>query len=414
MSSPSLSNFEIESIARREVPPAYAMALAQRTKLCQHGPIGVRRYFGMHLLGVAFPITAGILLYGWRSLLSLGILLVSTLLAMWVWRHIAARGRQINLADGVWKIILLWLMLPAQLASFSPSAESATPLWPILAGAGFLLAMLQWVLGGLGSGRVHPVVVTYLLLTVFYQQALVPHWVLQKQNLFSGDLLNGPTMTVDGAVKESWFDRIPMANYDAIRSDPASQDLIEFTRGTQQPDRGLISLEGLLRDRMPPLEDLVVGGAAAPIGLGSAVAVIIGGLFLIYRGLIDFRIPLVAVPVAWFALLVLPIPVAVDDRPHWRWLAVHTKDVNWSTAITFVNYEIMAGPMLFMCFFLATAPVVRPMARRGRIIYAVLLGVLVAVFQLYHSVSYGPYVAMLLASMITPTLDRWFPPKPLV
>jgi hypothetical protein len=33
---------------------------------------------------------------------------------------------------------------------------------------------------------------------------------------------------------------------------------------------------------------------------------------------------------------------------------------------------------------------------------------------LYESVSAGPYVALLIASLLTPVLDRWFEPWPLV
>jgi electron transport complex protein RnfD len=74
----------------------------------------------------------------------------------------------------------------------------------------------------------------------------------------------------------------------------------------------------------------------------------------------------------------------------------------------------MAGPLLLTAFFLATAPAVRPMARRGRVLYALLIGVLAAFFQLYVSVSYGSYVALLLVSGLTPVFDRWFKPNPLV
>ena len=65
-------------------------------------------------------------------------------------------------------------------------------------------------------------------------------------------------------------------------------------------------------------------------------------------------------------------------------------------------------------FFLATAPEIRPLTRRGRAMYALLVGVFAAVLQLYVSVSFGPYVALLLVSLLTPALDRFLKPNCLV
>jgi Na+-translocating ferredoxin:NAD+ oxidoreductase subunit D len=152
-----------------------------------------------------------------------------------------------------------------------------------------------------------------------------------------------------------------------------------------------------------------------PIGIGSAIGVIMGGLFLLYRGLIDFRVPLLIFVAAVVALLLLPIPVAITENVrHWRSLAIHHTGVGWSTAVTFVNYELMAGPLLFVAFFLAAGPGVRPMTRRGRAVYAVLIGAGSAVAQLYLDVSYGPYLALLVVGLLTPLLDRVFLPRPLV
>ncbi len=143
--------------------------------------------------------------------------------------------------------------------------------------------------------------------------------------------------------------------------------------------------------------------------------VIIGGLFLLYRGLIDFRIPLLICVAAYGALLVLPIPVVITESgAQWRWLALREPGVGWPMALTFANYELMAGPALFMAFFLATSPAVRPMARRGRMLFAILVGILTAAMQLYASVSFGPYLALLLVSLLTPLMDRFFRPRPLV
>ena len=95
---------------------------------------------------------------------------------------------------------------------------------------------------------------------------------------------------------------------EAETAEPASEVLTRYTSGREQPPRGWLSLQSLLLDKLPPLEDLIVGGHPGPFGTSSAIAVIIGGLMLLYRGLIDFRIPLLILLAAFAALLVLPIP----------------------------------------------------------------------------------------------------------
>jgi len=89
-------------------------------------------------------------------------------------------------------------------------------------------------------------------------------------------------------------------------------------------------------------------------------------------------------------------------------------NVGWAKAITLANYEVMAGPLLLMFFFFATGPALRPMARRARVIYGLLVGVVAAGLQLYMSIPIGPYVALLAVSLLTPVLDRVFRQHPLV
>ena len=55
-------------------------------------------------------------------------------------------------------------------------------------------------------------------------------------------------------------------------------------------------------------------------------------------------------------------------------MAFRRPDVGWAAGVTFANYELMASPLLFVAFFIATAGPVRPMAVRARIIYALLIG----------------------------------------
>jgi len=380
-----------------------------------HSGMTVPRYFTMHLFPGFFPLLAGLALYGWRAALAMAMAVGSAAVSLAVWRHIGSRGRDLEPSHTLWLAVLLGLMLPAHLATIE-TAEYGQSVWPIPVAGGCLLVIFLWLLGGLGVGRLHPVVITYLLLISVSYQQLIPHWVLQHDHLVVGDLLHGPTaqpaftgaaVEPDVAGSDAWIKRQPISGQDSLWSEPASSPLIAYTTGTLKPDRGQLPLHELLRDRMPPLEDLIVGGQPGPIGVGSAIAVIVGGLFLLYRGLIDYRIPLLIIVTAFIAFLVLPVPTVITEHgANWRWLAMRETDVRWETAVTFANYELMASPVLFVAFFLATSGSLRPMSYRARTPFAILVGILCAVAQLYVSVSFGPYLALLIAGLASPALDR--------
>ena len=119
---------------------------------------------------------------------------------------------------------------------------------------------------------------------------------------------------------------VPLA--DALAVDSPARRLIGYTTATARHELNWLSLDGLLRDQLPPLEDLILGAQPGPIGSSSAVAVIIGGLFLLYRGVIDFRIPLFLSLAAFAALFVLPIPLVIKEAGvDWRWLAMRQPGV---------------------------------------------------------------------------------------
>jgi Na+-translocating ferredoxin:NAD+ oxidoreductase subunit D len=370
-----------------------------------HGGIGSSHFYLEHAVGALFPIIAGFFLFGWRAMLVVAGICASTLLGVLLWRNVGLRGGQIKASQSLWLAVLLAMMLPAHLAS-SPSAPA---LWPLIPAAGLILTMAIWLLGGPGSGRIHPVLVTYLFLLAVFTSTLTPQSVLGRNHLFRGDVLHAEPVTTD----EPWSQA--KSTFDALARDRASTALTPFTAGTQSPERTWLSLEGLIRDRMPPLEDLIVAGHPAPIGFGSAVAIIIGGLFLLYRGLIDWRIPLLIFVSAYIAFIFLPIPIVITEAgPQWRWLAMRDSAVGWPLGLTFVHYELFAGAIPFMSFFLATTPAARPMARRARALYAILIGITAAVFQLYFSAGNGAYFAMFGVSLLTPMLDKLFRPRTLV
>ncbi len=377
-----------------------------------HSGLDVFHFFGLHLRGAVFPVTAAALLFGWRALGLIAVVVGCAAIAIRFWKRIGLRGAQLRYSHGLWMATLLALTLPVHL--FSHDGSGATP-WPMLPAAGLLIIIVTWTLGGLASASVHPVLVSHLALVILFGSTLTPWCVLQRHNLFFGDAIAASDSPAAQGAAYSWLTAPLDDEHDAIRTDPASLHLGLFTIGRGAQNQGWLALEGLLRDRMPPLEDLIFGGHPGPIGTTSAVAVILGGLFLIYRGVSNFRVPLLIILSAAVILLILPIPVAVSgDARTWRWLAMFQPGIGWPTALTFVNYELLASPLLFMAFFLATDPSVRPTTPGGQALFAVLVGSLTAFLQLYAAVSWGPYLALLVVSLLSRMLDEWLRVKPLV
>jgi electron transport complex protein RnfD len=192
---------------------------------------------------------------------------------------------------------------------------------------------------------------------------------------------------------------------------PATEVLQKFMR---ESETSWLSLDALVRDRLPPIQDLILAGQPSAIGTGSVLAIVMGGLFLLYRGLIDWRIPLFIVVGTVAALHVLPVPVVLADKAESSWIPIADPRVSWATGMTFVHYELLASPVLFMATFLATDPSVRPMGKWSRVGYALSIGVLTAILQRNFSVQVGPYLALLIGSLATPFFDKALRPKPIV
>jgi Na+-translocating ferredoxin:NAD+ oxidoreductase RnfD subunit len=375
-----------------------------------HSRIGVGTYLSLQLIAVIFPLTAGFLVFGWRAVGATATVVSTALATAVVMQRIGWRGRQMRLIHILWQAILVSLMLPAHLFSWAPLEGHIV--WPLLPAAGITLAMLSWLLGGLGGQRVSASVVTVLILFALFHGLLTPRYVLRIDRLFWGDLLKADPAATAGS---SWLTRSLGSPYDSTQTHPTGDELLSYTSAQQRPDRASVTMQMLIRDRMPPLENLIIAGQSSAIGNASAAAIIIGGLFLLYRGLIDFRIPLFGTLSAMAALLILPVPIFITNTTtEWRWLAFREHYLGWSVAQTFVNYEILASPLLLTLFYLANTPGLRPITRRGRSIFAIALGSISALFILYASAAVGPYIALLAVSLATPTLDRLICPRPLV
>lgn len=136
---------------------------------------------------------------------------------------------------------------------------------------------------------------------------------------------------------------------------------------------------------LPHVEDLLLGSVAGSLGETSALALLLGGLFLIWRGHIDWKIPVLYIGTVFGLSLVFSQGLS----PLW-----------------YASYQVLSGGLMLGAFFMATDWVTSPITRRGRIIYALGLGILTFLIRRGGGYPEGVLYSILLMNMATPLIDR--------
>ncbi|MEO6436150.1 MAG: hypothetical protein ABIP55_10365, partial [Tepidisphaeraceae bacterium] len=87
----------IEAVTDSSVQPLPALSivpLPEPEVLPLHGEVGVRRFFIIHAMATIFPLVAGVMLYGWRAALAVGLVLAGAGVGLAVFKRVGTRGRR--------------------------------------------------------------------------------------------------------------------------------------------------------------------------------------------------------------------------------------------------------------------------------------------------------------------------------
>ncbi len=140
--------------------------------------------------------------------------------------------------------------------------------------------------------------------------------------------------------------------------------------------------------------DLLFGnGVVGSLGETCKVALLIGGIYLIVRNIIDWRIPVFYIGTVMLLSLVLPTKA---DAPTWA------RDP---------LYQALSGGLIIGAFFMATDMVTTPVTAAGRIIFALGCGLMVSVVRRYGGYPEGVAYSIVLMNTFTPLIDRWVLPR---
>ena len=143
-------------------------------------------------------------------------------------------------------------------------------------------------------------------------------------------------------------------------------------------------------DFSPALKSLFFGNVGGCIGETSALALLIGGIFLMSIRAIDFRIPFAYI-LTVFALF---------------WLANGTGTFFTAESLIAPTFHILAGGLFLGAFFMATDPVTSPITPRGRLLFGIGCGALTFTIRKYGGYPEGVSFSILLMNLVVPLIDR--------
>ena len=246
------------------------------------------------------------------------------------------------------------------------SVSSALPLWTAAIGSAFSIAIGKMVFGGLGANIFNPAMVGRTFITASF-----------------GILMT--TWTVP-ATLDAQSNMITAGNQ--VQSIPQDSPIHALTQATPLA----LSKEAIKSKQNAAIVNnnlwqTFIGQTGGCIGETSALAIIIGGIYLLIKKTIKFHIPL-AVLISAFLIAAI------------AWIMNPGAYVSPLIHLT-------TGGLLFCAFFIATDPVTSPLTTRGEWLFGLGVGLLIMLIRIVGEYPEGIMYAILIMNGFTPLIDRF-------
>ena len=141
--------------------------------------------------------------------------------------------------------------------------------------------------------------------------------------------------------------------------------------------------------------DLFLGNVAGTIGETSALALLVGGIYLVIRKVIDFKWPLIYIAVTGVASV---LTMAIIGK---------TSTVDFGLFLP----SILSGGLMLGAIFMATDYTTTPNTTLGNVIYFVALGLITAILRCNNGTEVVSFAIMLM-NLTVPLIDKYIVPKP--
>jgi Na(+)-translocating NADH:ubiquinone oxidoreductase B subunit len=308
-----------------------------KTKNAPYGrdPIDIKRYMSLVVTAVFPCFLTSLYFFGWRVLL----MLIVSYAAGAVVEVLFAVIRKEEINEGFLVTGFIFpLILPPGL-----------PLWMVAVGIVFGVLIGKEIFGGTGRNVFNAALVGRGFLAIGYPAAMTSFWMIPG-GLPWGKLATGISLRAHEAVT-------------------AATPLVQARSG----------------DLVSPLK-LFLGNVMGSAGETSALAILVGGCFLLLVGVSNWRT--VFGILLSFAGLGALLHSILPDMIHPVW------------------FNLLSGGILFGTFFMATDPVTGPITRSGKVFYGILIGSVTILIRFFSGFIEGVTFAILLGNIFAPLIDE--------
>ncbi|PKQ46894.1 RnfABCDGE type electron transport complex subunit D [Confluentibacter flavum] len=233
---------------------------------------------------------------------------------------------------------------------------SSLPIWMIIIGSLVAIGVAKLSFGGLGFNIFNPALVgrVFLLISFPIQMTSWPTAFVNNTNVV--DAVTGATSL--GIIKEG------------------------LNMGETMTE---------ISSRIPSSIDMLFGFTGGSLGEMSALALILGGLYLILRKVISWHIPVTLLA----TIFVVTAIFWVANPEHYANPLIH----------------LLTGGAILSAFFMATDLVTSPMTKKGMVIFAIGIGIITVVIRLFGAYPEGISFAILIMNAFVPLINKFFKPR---
>ena len=278
------------------------------------------------MLALVPAMVVGIWMHGFRSLIVTLVSISSCVFLEWMYSVVTKTRNTVIDGSALVTGMLLAMTLPA-----------TVPYWLVIVGAAFAIIFVKALCGGLGQNIFNPA-----LSARGFMMLIVPAYMVR----FEG---------VDGVTAATPLHHMVM---------PAL------------PEESIL--------------DMFLGNCPGSIGEISALALLVGGAYLVYRKVISPRIPLAYLG----SVAVLTLVFHRTDAP-----------VDW------MLYSLFSGGLMLGAIFMATDYATSPVTAKGQVIYGIGCGILTVIFRYFGLFPEGVTYAILLMNALVWIIDRYTAPR---